>query len=1177
MRSFRGVRRLFVFAFALLLLLGTPQSGSAQGSTNGSLRGVVSDASGAAVPGAALKLTSTSTGAVRAQVSGSSGQYTFSDMMPGVYTLSVKDAGFQEKLFNQVTIILNETRELNISLSPGEVNTVVEVSTDTASVVTLDTSVGTLIDSKQINQLPLNGRDFQNLVLLAPGATRSAGGTGQGSGVSAGGSRPTNNNYLIDGGDANDPRVPSGAAGNTGSAISSVPLDAIAEFSVITSNASAEFGRSSGAVVNVVTKSGSNDFHASAWEYLRNSALNTRNFFDPVGQKSPFKQNQFGFWAGGHVIRDRTFYSVAYEGFRQRSTSPANVLIPTAQFTAALTQPLAHSIFASMYPSVPGGTFNQYDTNTWSTTINRNIANNLDGDTGFVRLDQKISNANQLFATFSIVDSVPSSATNGGNLPTFGVGNTQRATHIVAQDDHIFSAHLLNVARFSYQRTRSAFPTENPTQAELAAGANRGAGPNAAQPYSADVGNPNGIPYLSFNSGRFNTIGISNNYPQNRAPVVFTYQDTVSYQRGRHAIKFGVQISRVWDNTTFSANIRPTISILDAVSAQGTATLSSSQASAALNFSNINALALNSQGQSFYVQPSLRQYRVWEQAYFVQDSYRATDRLTVDVGLRYEIFNPFTEANNLLSNAYVLDANNKPQACTPLPFDSSLSNVAVVNPASYGIGNYCAKYNDFSPRVGFAYDVHGNGKTVIRGGYGYFYDRVFGNVYGNARFNPPYTLPTNITSGNYTGAVAAATVNTTQAYSLTNIDPALRNPVTNHYNLAVSQQIGTATAVTVSYVGASAQHLLTTQRPNFGTSFADVFRPSNQGQAARSQADINAGILRGPFGNMAYRQSNGSSNYNAVLLEVRRRMSSGLNLQSSYGLSHSLDVLSDDVSGSTDSSFPQATLDNLVAPYMATGSSCLAAQGNASSAARLLAAVRCAENNPGLTQAQAQALFLSKYITYAPLSVNYGDSSFDVRQRFAASVLYTLPFGHNHQFLSGLGSVADHLIGGWGIASIFDTQSGVPFIPISGVDANKDGDINDRVIVTGPVPNRKGSLTKNFTGRTPVVNYFPTCANNASCPFASGDGVINPLARMHRGYLRNPGLFNWDFQANKETRIKDRLNVRFTADFFNVLNHANFNNLSNSTASNQFGQATSTRLIGQTNSRQIQFGLHLQF
>lgn len=733
----------------------------------------------------------------------------------------------------------------------------------------------------------------------------------------------------------------------------------------------------------------------------------------------------------------------------------------------------------------------------------------------------------------------------------------------MVQDNHIFSPNLLNTARFSFQRTATLYPLQAPSAALAAAGTFRTAGPNAGQAYSANGGDPNGFPSLAFNSGRFNAIGIASNMPQSRIPVVWTYQDALSYSRGKHEFKGGAQLSRVWDNTTFSNAIRPNIAILDT------------------SFANINSLTLSSQSQSFYIAPSFRQYRIWEQGYFVQDSYRATKRLTVDVGLRYEIFNPFTEKNNLLSNAYVLDSSGKPAACQNLPFNPSESNVADINPSSYGIGNYCSHFGNFSPRVGFAMDVFGTGKTVVRGGYGYFYDRVFGNVYGNARFNPPQTLSTTLSTGNYTGATAASTVNTTQSYTLTNIDPSLRNPVTQHYNIAISQQVDKSTAVTVSYVGALAQHLLTTTRPNFGTSFNDSFRPSNQGTVVRTIADINNSIIRPPFGALTYHQSNGTSNYNALLINVKRQMRAGLSLEASYGLTHSMDVLSDDVAGATDSATPAATLNNLLAPYMVVNAAtpagpCKTAQATtASSAAVLTAAVQCAENNPTLTQAQAQAIFLSKYVTYANLKTNYGDSSFDVRQRFAASLNYHLPFGKNQMFLTDGGAFTDHLISGWGIASIFDTQTGVPFIPTTGADSNRDGDTTDRAVLTGAVPNRKGILTKSFATSSPTVSYFNL--STASGGFVAGDGVVDPTQRIHRGYLRNPGIFNWDFQANKQTKVTERVDLRFTADFFNVLNHTNFSNLTAGITSKQFGQSLSTRALGQTQSRQIQFGLKLLF
>lgn len=1156
-------RRLACFLFASLAVFLFPLSTEMawpQAQTGGGLRGVVTDSSGAALPNATVHLIDTATSAERVQLSNGAGQYTFSDVPPSIYSVRIESAGFQTKLYEKVEIILNEVRELNVNLAPASVTTEVDVkSDDAASIVTLQTHVGTLIDQQRIQQLPLNGRDFQNLIYLAPGATRSAGGTGQGSTISAGGARPTDNNFLVDGGDSNDPRVPSGSAGNIANATSSVPIDAISEFTLITSVPSAEFGRSSGSVLNVVTRSGSNQIHATAWEFLRNSALNTRDFFNPVGQKSPFQQNQFGFWAGGRIIPDRTFFSVAYEGFRQRSTTPTNVLVPTAQFTAALTNPLAQALFQAVYPSVNGPAFDPNNTTTWATTTNRNIANNVDADTGFARFDQIFSSKNQAFATFSIVDAVPSAAKNGGNLPGFGNGQIDRIYHIVLQDTHEFNANLLNVARVSFQRTPTAYTFEEPPAGAVAAGAFRTAGPNAGQPFSTLVSSLNGIPTISFNSGRFNTIGVANNMPQGRTENVFTYQDAISWQRGKHLIKAGFQLSRIQDNTVFSSTIRPSVSILDT------------------SFANINNLVLNSQTQNFYNSgSSAREYRLWEQGYFVEDTYRLTDRLTLTAGLRYEVYPPYTEVHNLLSNAYLLGANNQPDACQSLPFNSSLSNVAVVNPTQFHIGNYCSKYDDFAPRLGFAWDAYGNGRTVVRGGYGIYYDRVFGNIYGNTRFNPPYTVATSITSGDYTGALASSSVNPTQAYSLTTVDPSLRNPLTQSFDLAVSQQLDRNTVFTITYAGALGQRLLSTQRPDFGTSFANAFRPANTGPATRDAQDISAGIIKPPFADFTHHNSVASSSYNALLVDVRHRLSKGLTAEGAFSWSHSRDDLSDDVSGSTDSAFPQATIENLVAPYMAANSNCPAAQGNASSAARLTAAVQCASGQPNLSQAQAASLFLSQYTRTAPIKWNFGDSSYDVRYRASGSVIYQLPFGAGQRFFDGVGSITNKFVGGWAISSIAEGQTGTPFLPTTGADSNRDGDSNDRAVVTGQLGPHGGHLVKNFGGSTPVVNFFPSCLTS-NCGLGAGDGVVDPRARISRGVLRQPGLANWDFQLVKQTSFFEKYNLRFTTDAFNVLNHTNFNTLTQSIASAQFGQALSQRSLGQTESRQIQFGLKLQF
>lgn len=1173
----RQSRNIFAKALVLLLVVGVfavpAVNAFAQAAIGGTLRGTVTDQGGALLSKGRVTFTNNGKNTARKQSLNAQGQFTFSDVEPGTYTLEVSSDGFKSARFENIVVNLNETRSIAVKLEVGAVSDTVEVKADSASLVTEQTSVGGLFNEERIKELPLNGRDFQNLIYLAPGVTRSASSTGQGSGASSSGARPTSNNFLIDGGDANDPSVPFGTASNTGSSVSAVPLDALGEFTVTSSNASAEFGRSSGGVVNVVSKSGSNDLHGTVWEFLRNSVLNTRGFFDPVGEKSPFIQNQFGFRLGGRLFRDKTFYSVAYEGFRQRASYSSQVTVPTSQFVSNLTNPLMKGIFSAAYPSVSGSkAFSKADPNTWYAVVPRQISNNLDADTGFVRLDHHFSTNNSAFLTFSVVDTVYGAA-NSGTLPGFGYGETIRPYHIVASDTHIFSSHLFNTARVTFQRTPLAFPPEAQTSALLAAGANRTAGPYAGTPYSGDIGSPNGFPTFSFNAGTFSSAGISSSFPQGRASNTFSYQDSVTYELGKHQLKAGFEIRRLQDNSVFSATVRPSVSFNDS------------------SFDTLNAGSYISQSQNFYLTGnSERGFRAWEQGYFIQDSWRISRRLTAELGARYEIFLPFTESQNNLSNAYFLDTNGNPQGCKGLPYDRNMNNVAILNPTKFGVKPYCSDLNNIGPRVGFSYDAFGTSKTVVSGAYGVFFDRMFDNVYGNSRFNAPLVVPITLSGGTYNGAVAASVISTTAALSATTLDPALRTPYTQRYNLTVQQELGKNTLLTVGYVGSQGRKLLSTSRPNFGTNFPNSFRPSNQGVMIRSQADIDKGIIRGPFTYFYHRLANATSNYNALQASVNHRYSNGLTVQGSYSWAHSFDNMSDEISNGADSATPPATIDNLLAGYLAPGSSCTAAATNATtiSEAQLTAAVRCAENNAALTTAQANVIFNQKYTKFHSLKDNYGNSAFDVRQRFAANLMYDLPFGKNKIFFGQTSNITDKFIGGWRVGSIFDTQSGTPYIIYTSADANRDGDTSERVVVKGDLKALGGDLKKSFSGSSPVVTKYAcsyakasgqqgACSVNGTAILQDGLGVTDVSQRMSRGALRQNGIFNWDLQLTKNTKFHERFNMRFSADFFNILNHTNFGSVSATMSSSTFGRSTSQRSLGQTQSRQMQFGLKLEY
>jgi len=1166
------MRSRFGSVVLLLIYLGISfigsQLSSAQANIGGGLRGTVTDQRGAYIDGGFVTLQSSQTETER-QTPIVAGVYRFDAVEPGLYTVKIDKPGYKQVVLNNVDISLNEIRALNAALPVGAVTDTVIVTDEYSSPVTQQTSILGLLKDEAIQELPVNGRDFQNLAYLAPGTSRSSGGTGQGSGLVASGARPTNNNYLIDGGDANDPIIAYGAVGNVDSAISSVPLDALEQFSVITSNAGAEFGRSSGGVVSVVTKSGSNGFHASAWEFIRNSAVNARGFFDDVDEKTPYKSNQFGVRAGGTLQPNKFFYSVAYEGYRRRSQYTGTVYVPTQELLATIKNAPLKALMSAFYPSISGAS-SPTTISSGTATTTRSVSDNVDGDTGFARLDRNFSAKNKAFATFSLVD-YAYNATNASAIQGNGNGVTSRPYHIVVDDTHLFSNHLYNDARFAFQRNIVDCPPEANTAAQLAAGSSRTAGPYAGTPYSSSADNANGVPTVSFSSGSFSSIGQPYYIPRGRASNVFSYQDAISWELGRHQIKAGLEFRRIQENSHFGFYTRPSIIINDT------------------SLANLQAGAVSSQTQYTYLDGnSERGYRSTEQGYFVQDTWQATPRLTINAGLRYEIFPPFSEVRNRLYNAFVLDSSGRPKACTPLPFGSGLSGVAVLNAADYGIKPYCADYNNFAPRLGLSYDLTGKGSTVISAAYGVYFDRTFSNAFSNMRYNAPQVA--NITSypTSFDGTQSSGAISTTQAYNVVSVDPSIRTPYTQRFNLTASQQVDKDSSLTLSYVGSIGTKLIATERPNMGASFPAAFRPSNQGTTARLQTDIDKGTITAPFGNFIHRTSNAASNFHSLEATYKRRFAHNIAGQVTYSYSRSRDNMSNENSGSTDTVFPAATYDNLLASYLAPGSTCSGVASSYRNASVITAesvytaAMRCATGNTSLTTAEAATQFVSSYLKFHPLGANYGDSSFDVRQRIAGYVSYTLPkvFAGKNRLLS---SAANE----WQVSSIVEAQTGIPLLIYSGYDSNRDGDTVDyATLVSGTT---KTSLTKTFSPSGPSVkdfdcSSFDSSAHTRTCStggktvvFGQALGTTDPSKRIQRGTFRQPGIFNLDLRVAKLIRINEKVNANFSADAFNLLNHANFGTVGSTITASSFGQSTSQNSLGQTASRQIQFGLRFQY
>ena len=526
---------------------------------------------------------------------------------------------------------------------------------------------------------------------------------------------------------------------------------------------------------------------------------------------------------------------------------------------------------------------------------------------------------------------------------------------------------------------------------------------------------------------------------------------------------------------------------------------------------------------------------------------------------------------------------------------------------------FCTDFNNVAPRLGFAYNVARSGKTVIRGAWGYFYDRIFDNVYGNSRFNAPFTVATTTfptTGYDGTQAVgAAANISTTGVYSATTVDPNIRQPYTQHFNLSLGQELDTNTSVTVAYRWQHRHQTADHRVSQLRNYLPELVPPHEPGQS---------GPLAVGYRCRHYPRTIQLHHECAVEWQLQLPFFGGVDKAAggAWGCPdrwpthwpHSMDSISDEIAGNTDSAAPQATYDNLLAPYLSPGTPCTSSvvtsqttAATISSDAVYTAAVQCATRNTALTTVQAAQLFAQSYTAFRPNGSNYGDSSFDVRQRLALNVVYALPFGRGKMIGSNVNGFVNQFIGGFNLSSTVDTQTGTPFIVISGVDSNRDGNNNDRAVLLTYGSARNPALVKNSsfytnasTKFTQSVSRFPcdpvtgaldathgsrTCGDGTgTITFNQGIGIIDPGQRMHRGTLREPGIFNWDMELFKNFHVNRESNLRFSVDGFNILNRANFGVFSNTLSSpTNFARSSSQRSINNTYSRQFQFALKYEF
>jgi hypothetical protein len=841
-----------VFVGIALFTLGAlcPSRLIAQGSVTGKVSGTLTDATGAAVPEVAITLRNSETNQTRATATSRFGNYEFPDVPIGHYRITAERAGFSTITSSDIEVTVQSASIVNLSLVIGNAQEVVNVSAEAQLLNTSDSTLGGLVDNHKVTELPLNGRSFVDLVGLQTGATPI---------ITTGGGRvsPTRNDggfingtddfyndFTIDGGDFNDIDVP-GSGINKALIGTGVPPDAIAEFKVITAAADAEFGTVAGAHINVVTKSGSNQFHGTAWEFFRNESLDARNYFDPItGSKLPFTLNQFGGVIGGPIKKDKNFFFGSYEGYRQTLQTTVVPVVPTPLLLNALPGGTQSGNFQQLlkafYPAPDPG-FSptalvapvhvvENQDNDRDSYIVRDDAHLTDKDTVSGRL---ISN----HASGSPGVILSTGLTGGNNGFGWQTMNPQ-VTYT-----RLISNSTVNEARFTYNRTALSVSFDRPPDGVTTLG------------YSPDALQANSVPTITFAGTGLTNVGWGAT-PQARHVNVFEWTDTLTKTISRLTIKTGFSAFRYQPNVVGSDTPKPSI------------TFSGFGSPFDKSANGMTTGKFLQQTQTFNVNPlnsSARYPRYSEFAGFEQNDFQFRPNLTLNFGLRYEINTIPTEKNGIQTNLYQLDSNGNPLPDAPI---TNIANVALLQPKVAHLPYATTHKAEFEPRVGFAWKPLSSQRLVLRGGYGLYYQRPDLFAYSLGTSNPPFSIPTTLVNQSFgVSADPANFLGTKKNISV--YDPANKAISVQSYNLNVQFQTDAHGYLQLGYSGSHTVHYNINSNPNFGSAFTGV-RPNPNFNSINIVEDV------------------GNSHYNSLQAEYNHRYSSGLTGQVSYTYSKNI-------------------------------------------------------------------------------------------------------------------------------------------------------------------------------------------------------------------------------------------------------------------------------------------------
>jgi hypothetical protein len=1120
-----------------------------------SLEGRVVDLSGALVANATVTATNTATNLQYKAHSDSSGAWVISPVRIGTYKVSITAQGFKEAVAGPITLDVQQRQRVDASLEVGDVHEHVEVS-DSAPLLQTDSSEsGQVINSESMVAFPLNGRNPVQLAQLTVGVTTSEPGARDsgGYGFSASGARSLDNNFLLDGVD-NNSNLPDLL--NEANYVVMPPPDALEEFKIETGNYDAEFGRATGAVINATTKSGSNQFHGSLYEFLRNQDFDALNYFDSAQQ--PYHQNQFGATLGGRIIRDKLLFFVDYQGLRNSQAQNTNSVVPTdAQRAGDFSDQLdfttptgvndcngvatyAGEIFdtrhtqqtgPNTYCGVPFGYVNGAPSNVIPTTsmdsLGKTLINlfpepnvNAAGynytsdpvttqttDQGDVRVDQVLTKADNAFYRFSessspeiIGSPFPGLADGGG----FFDGIQQITAYAAAASEvHIFSPHKINEFRagFNWLKT-SRYQANYGTDVSAEVGF-------PGVPYVPGTNN-GGLPQLVFSDA--SNLGSPTFLPAIEKQKTLQFSDTFTLIAGSNTWKFG-------------GELRPEhFSIYEPANPRGTMTFShqfTDNAGAIGSGGNSLATLLTGQPESGGIN-NLNNIEYYRHTYalFAQDDWRALHNLTLNIGLRYEFFSPVYSQNDAQANF------NPVTGYLDIPKDSNVTltpTLATSLPVNHNASSSLigADYKDFSPRVGLSYSP--TKRVVIHSAFGVFFNGDEAGPYSNPSpgFNPPYfisetfagncSLPSYVASVSDCSAPGISTLaNGFPANALTDpntptlfsLDTNLKMPYVLQWHLATQYQFTAKTMLEVAYIGSKSDRSYIYLNLNQAQPTADASAPT---APRREFPYVDAGI--------GYLKSAGSSNYNGLQTSLQQRLSAGLEFVVNYTYSKSL--------------------------------------GNASSADL------GSQNNDGFRN--------SRYPNQ-----EYGPLDFDVRNRFVASYVYDLPFGAGQRFATHVRPI-DAAIGRWNWSGILTLSSGTWFTITDGNAnfANSDTE-NQRPDV---VPGVKATDKPCSVGPGAAPTFFNTCAFQNPQPGSLGNLGMNTV--------EGPGDKNVDFSLVKTIPLGEARHIEFRAESFNSFNHPNFQFAApgpqNSISSTIMGTSQFGYLTGALSPRQLQLALKLVY